>query len=100
MKVDLQTIAPVVVPGVKAPDKGNQVDGGLGFSEQLKQAFNEVNDTQIEADKITRDFLAGKVEDLHQVTIATQQANLALQLTVQIRNKIVDAYQEISRMQI
>ena len=45
-------------------------------------------------------MLTGKPVDLHQVMIAAEQAGLALQLTVQVRNKIIEAYQEISRMQV
>ena len=42
----------------------------------------------------------GQIEDIHQVTILTEKANLSLQLMISIRNKVIDAYQEISRMQV
>lgn len=70
------------------------------FSEILQGQLEKVNQLQKEADQLTQDLLTGTVEHLHQVTIAAEQASLALQLTVQIRNKLIEAYQEISRMQI
>jgi len=72
----------------------------VSFAEILKNQFEQVNQLQKEADELTNQFLVAEVEDLHQVLIAAEKANLALQMTVQIRNKLVEAYQEISRMQI
>ena len=66
----------------------------------LNQAVRQVDSMQKEADRLTMDYLAGNVDNIHQVLLVTERANLALQLTVQIRNKVVEAYQEISRMQI
>ena len=70
------------------------------FGDIIADALNEVNGLQVNADKLTQQYLAGETTDIAGVLIATEQANLALQLTVQVRNKIVEAYQEISRMQI
>ena len=42
----------------------------------------------------------GKIEDISQVTIAAEKASIALQLTMQVRNKVMDAYQEVMRMQV
>ncbi len=100
MKVDLLAITPPGVGGIQSKTRTAKAQQGPSFADYLREAFNEVNDLQLKADRITRQFFAGEVEDLHQVMIATEQANLALQLTVQIRNKIIEAYQEISRMQV
>lgn len=70
------------------------------FGELLQRQLEQVNQLQKEADRLTKELLTGEVEHLHQVTVAAEQAGLALQLTVQIRNKLIEAYQEISRMQI
>lgn len=59
-----------------------------------------MNHLQVEADKIARDFALGKVDDIHDVTIATEKAQLALKLTLAIQSKVVSAYKEIMRMQI
>ncbi|MGI6144362.1 MAG: flagellar hook-basal body complex protein FliE [Clostridia bacterium] len=70
------------------------------FGEFLKDALNNVNKTQLQAEQITKDFTIGDDVELHQVVLATEKAALALQLTIQIRNKVIEAYQELMRMQI
>jgi flagellar hook-basal body complex protein FliE len=49
---------------------------------------------------LTEDFAAGRTDNIHQVMIAAEKSDIALQFTMQIRNKILDAYNEIMRMQI
>ena len=68
------------------------------FSQTLQNAFSKVNDLQIHAGEMTRAFATGQTSDIHSVMIAGEQATIALQMTTQIRNKVVDAYQEIMRM--
>jgi len=75
-------------------------DKAAGFKDLLEEALNNVNNNLIGAEKITQDFALGKEVELHQVILATEQASLALQLTVQIRNKVIEAYQEVMRMQV
>lgn len=70
------------------------------FSDLLQQKLEELNSLQQQADALTQEYLAGQVQDVHQVMLALEQANLSLQLAMQVRNKVVEAYQEISRMQV
>ncbi|GAF26481.1 flagellar hook-basal body protein [Moorella thermoacetica Y72] len=70
------------------------------FGNLLQQKLDELNNLQQQADALTQEYFAGKVEDVHQVMLALEEANLSLQLAMQVRNKAVEAYQEISRMQI
>ncbi|MBC8063050.1 MAG: flagellar hook-basal body complex protein FliE [Clostridiaceae bacterium] len=79
---------------------GNKSSNTVSFSDYLNQAFNDVNQLQIDSEQISVDFAAGKTDNIHQVTIAAEKAEVALQLTVQVRNKIMEAYTEIMRMQI
>lgn len=70
------------------------------FSSLLMEAMNNVNKTQKENDDF-KDLLAiGQLDNLHDLTIASEKADVALQLTLGIRNKVVDAYKEIMRIQI
>ncbi|MDK2820367.1 MAG: flagellar hook-basal body complex protein FliE [Clostridia bacterium] len=78
----------------------SQSQKGTSFGDVLQKKINELNKLQIEADKLTQDYLAGNVTDVHQVMLALEKANLSLQLAMQVRNKVVEAYQEISHMQI
>ncbi|TAJ99480.1 MAG: flagellar hook-basal body complex protein FliE [Candidatus Manganitrophaceae bacterium] len=82
-----------------------QAAGGIekseaSFAETLKESIRQVNDAQLQADQAITDLTAGKQQDLHQTMIAIEKANLSFELMMQVRNKILSAYEEISRMQI
>ena len=70
------------------------------FSKLLKEAINKVNDEQIKADKMTEKLVKGENVDIHQVMIASQKASISLQLAIEVRNKAIEAYQEVMRMQV
>ncbi|BAU27665.1 flagellar hook-basal body complex protein FliE [Aneurinibacillus soli] len=70
------------------------------FASYLRDAINDVNGLQKTADKMNEGLATGQVQDFHQVAIASQKASIALEMTMQVRNKAVEAYQEIMRMQI
>ena len=70
------------------------------FSSFLKDSIEKVNETQIQSDTLTEKLALGQEVDLHEVMIASQKANVTMQLTLEIRNKAVEAYQEMMRMQV
>ncbi|MBZ4653161.1 MAG: flagellar hook-basal body complex protein FliE [Bacillota bacterium] len=70
------------------------------FGALLAEYLGKVNQANLQAEKLSQDLALGKNVELHQVMLATEQASLALQLTVQIRNKVIEAYQEVMRMQV
>lgn len=72
----------------------------LSFSNILKGQLNELNSLQIEADKSTQQLITGEAQNAYEVMIKTQEAVLAFEMTIQLRNKIVEAYQEVMRMQV
>lgn len=71
-----------------------------GLGQMFKQTLEEVQAAQNQSDKLTSELVTGEVQDIHEVMIASQKASLSLQLTVQVRNKVVEAYQEVMRMQL
>ncbi len=73
---------------------------GVSFKALLSDALAQVNDIQQQADVSAVRLAAGEPVAIDEVMLAMQKADLALQLTQQIRNKLVEAYQEVSRMQI
>src|SRR5659263_293544 len=76
-------------------DNATPVDNTAGsFLDTLKEKLNEVNDKQIQSDTLTQKFITGEETDVHKVMVSTEEAKLSLELAVQIRNKLVDAYQE------
>ncbi len=80
-------------------DQSGQRDGG-GFCDLLAKAVEDTNTAQINADKAVSDFSLGKADNIHDVMIALEQADISMRLLVQMRNKAVEAYQEIIRMQV
>ena len=70
------------------------------FSQMLKDAVGQIDSMQKTADSNRVKLATGQPVDLHEVTISAEQANLAFQLGLQVRNKLIDAYQEITRLQI
>jgi flagellar hook-basal body complex protein FliE len=78
----------------------NAVAAGPSFGDTLARALDAVNTLQINAHAGARSLADGSAHNLHDVTIALEQANLSLQLTAQVRNRAVEAYQEIMRMTV
>lgn len=70
-----------------------------GFTETLRGAMGQVEQLRGEAEAQTAALLQGNGTDVHSAMIAVEKADLSFQLMMQVRNKIVSAYQEISRMQ-
>lgn len=70
------------------------------FGDVLKTQMNEINTLQANADSAVETYAVGGDIELHNVILAVEKADMALQMATQIRNKIVGAYQEISRMQV
>ncbi|WIV10854.1 flagellar hook-basal body complex protein FliE [Proteiniborus sp. MB09-C3] len=70
------------------------------FSDFLKNALDEVNELQINSENYTKLLALGEIDNIHDVPIAAEKAKVAFQMTLAIRNKVVDAYKEIMRMQV
>lgn len=73
---------------------------GNKFGEMLKTSINEVNQAQVSADRAAEQIAAGETKNLHGAMIKMEEADISLRLMVQVRNKAVEAYQEIMRMQV
>jgi flagellar hook-basal body complex protein FliE len=85
--------------GLGLPKEGGNVDGP-SFADTLAQSLDKVNTMQKEADVAIQDFVAGDTRNIHETMIAVGKADLAFRLTMQVRNKIVEAYQEVMRTQV
>jgi flagellar hook-basal body complex protein FliE len=73
---------------------------GAGFSSVLTDAISKVESFQNNAAESVNKFLSGEGEELHKVALATQQADLSMQLFMQVRNKVVTAYNQVMQMQV
>ena len=73
---------------------------GQNFGDMFASQMDKLSGAQIKADNLAMDFASGNTEDLHQVMIAAEEARISMELAVQVRNKIVEAYKELSAMQL
>lgn len=92
------------IPPIADPSSLQATGGESGttsaFHGALKEAISSINDIQVEAGHAVNALATGQSQNIHQAMIALQQADVSFQLMMQIRNKLVTAYEEIQRMQI
>lgn len=83
--------------GSKQPAKPSPAADAGKF---LGELVNKVNDLQTQADKSVEKLMTGEAKGLHEVMIAMEKSQVSFQFLTQVRNKAVEAYQEIMRMQV
>jgi flagellar hook-basal body complex protein FliE len=88
------------VPEIRRPENQDGQKGEAGFGEILKEAISTVNELQKQSDQEIQKLMTGESQDLHTTIIAVQKADLSFQMMMQVRNKIVQAYQQIMGMQV
>jgi flagellar hook-basal body complex protein FliE len=86
--------------GLHTPHQGGPSSGQGSFLGSLKDAIAQANEVQQEAGQAVEKFMTGESQNVHQTMVALQKADVSFQLMMQIRNKIVGAYEEIQRMQV
>jgi flagellar hook-basal body complex protein FliE len=97
------TFVPDIAPGAEPKTEaipGAGAAGGASFKDTVKSFLNDVSDKVTQSDQATRDLATGRTNDVSKVVTSVEEANLAMQFTLAIRNKLLDAYTEISRMQV
>lgn len=97
---NIDKIGSVASPFEKKDVKPLQKTDGLDFGAVLDKSLKELNEIQVDADKAIADLATGEVKDLHQAAIAIGKADTSMKLMLEIRNKALSAYKEISRTQI
>jgi flagellar hook-basal body complex protein FliE len=70
------------------------------FSKMMGEMVTKVNDMQVDADKKIQSLASGEAKGLHEVMLSVEKASISFQFLNQVRNKAVEAYQEIMRMQV
>lgn len=87
-------------PGV-GPRPGSRPDAeGPSFKELLSKQIAEVNQLQRDADAAIEDFAAGRTDDLEGVLLASQKADTAVKMLLQVRNRVMDAYEEVKQIRV
>lgn len=92
---------PGMIPVFEVPsieEAGGKIP--VDFANLLADGINNVNNLAKASEKLTVDLALGKPVELHQIMLASTKASIALELLIEIRNKVLEAYQEISRMPV
>jgi flagellar hook-basal body complex protein FliE len=90
---------PIVAPTpIQGP--GPSASSGGGFAKTMSDALDSVGALQNAAHASAESFMSGETEEIHKVALDQQKAALSLDLFLQVRNKVVNAYQEIMKMQV
>ena len=71
-----------------------------GFSEMLEGGIEKLGEAARGHEKLVDDFVSGKVEDFHEIALRLTQSELSFRFTMEVRNKLVDAYREVMRMSV
>jgi len=95
----ISSVRPISLPEAPAVDKSSQAGAG-GFQSVLEGLIGRVEQSRGQAQQAVNGFLTGGNEELHSVALATQRSELEFDLFLQVRNKVVQAYQEVMRMQV
>ncbi|MBS1722934.1 MAG: flagellar hook-basal body complex protein FliE [Armatimonadetes bacterium] len=82
------------------PLNGKTQESGEDFGRMLMDAMKDVNQSQQDSLKLQNDLMAGRPVEYHELMIAMERASTAMSLTMQVRNKLLDAYQEITKMNV
>ena len=80
--------------------KASTKDSATDFGNLVKQSLMEVNKSQQVSDKLATNLATGKSENIHETMLSISKAELNLKLMVQVRNKVLEAYQEVMRMTV
>lgn len=88
--------------GMELPAGGGESvgDAGKTFTSILEKSLEKVNEHQLQADKSIKELVAGRSKNIHETMLTIERADTSLKLAMQVRNKILDAYREIMRMQV
>ena len=95
-----QGVAPRTLATPPSDTAPGEAAGGPGFMDLVKGFVGDVNHLQIRGGQAVAALAAGEIADVHQVTVAVAEAGLALDLLLQVRNRVTEAFQEVMRMQV
>jgi flagellar hook-basal body complex protein FliE len=98
-------IGPRIGQGILGPQERNGggiplQDGGASFGDLFKRALNDASGMETDAKQVINSFLRGEPVELHQVMAASEEAAISLELLVEVRNKLTEAYRTVMNMQV
>lgn len=96
----IQSVGGAGPVGPGRPRISHEPGEGPGFKEMLQQQIDQVNKLQQDASMAIEDLATGQRDDVESVIIATQRADIAFKMLLQVRNKVMDAYEEVKQIRI
>src|SRR5580693_9737351 len=96
MSLNISSLPTIIPPDAESISPSSA--GGGSFRDVLSSAINEVEGAHNAASQSVEKFLSGEGEDLHSTILASQRADLEFQMFMQVRNKVVSAYEEVMKM--
>lgn len=98
--MEINSIKPLFDHRMNSIDEVPEGNNNETFGKYFKNALDNANDLQIKSNEEALKFITGESSDMHQALIAAEEARLYMEFVMQVRNKLVESYQEVSRMQI
>ena len=100
--MDVSAIGPAssVTPQIPAVKTGAAAEPARGFGQTVTDLLKGANSQQLQADAAIQDLVGGNSSSVHQVVLAVAKADLAFRMVLEIRNRLIESYQEVMRMQI
>lgn len=92
-----QPIAPEIPGAQTGPVEGA---GVKSFGQLLDESLSRVNEIQQDADRAAQELMAGRNKNIHETMLLMEKADMSFRLAMQVRNKVIDAYREVMRMQV
>lgn len=89
-----------ILNNINVKNVNEQKDSDSSFSKVISDAMNKVNDLQINADNKVEALIKGEEVNMHDVMLSMQESQLSMQLLIEVRNKVVEAYQEVNKIQL
>lgn len=95
------SIAPIVPAGIAAPSQGAKpVPAASGFGELLNKSIAAVNEQMNDANQLAQGLISGQHANIHETMIAGEKAGISFRLMTRVQQKVLDAYQEVMRIQL
>ncbi|MBI2606798.1 MAG: flagellar hook-basal body complex protein FliE [Deltaproteobacteria bacterium] len=79
---------------------GQAPEGSRSFTNYLAESIDKANEIQMQADTAAKELIAGRNKNIHETMLMLEKADMSFRLMMQVRNKVIDAYREIMRMQV
>ena len=98
--MDINPINPAVTGKIGQIVENFEQKSGVGFKETVNKFIGDVNDLQLKAGESIENFAGGEVDSVHEVMIAMTKAEVSFKFMMETRNKLIDAYKEIMKMQV